>query len=289
VLVLHGLNLEIADAANRSGFNTRHQVALMDLIWSVRRIAFRHAVARPKIQRPPYHPVYPDRYRPGDASDNTSKARKRGREPEEDATGAGTVEHPINVDDDDLEVSGVGTAANSSAKRLKVAAGRIGRHKVELPVRLKLLNPVHPTKFHNSSNNRQERGHNTQRTNIYTPSPRFMNLPPPRPSSVAPFINSPRPLLAKPPGRSVIEMRKVGNILKDNIDAVMECCNMMKAMYSRDNRLGVDDVYKELEHLKESFDGCLSETRAGVKTVEKIIGFLEDDKEHVRKIVDQIL
>ena len=281
MLVLHGLNLEIADAANRSGFNTRNQGALMDLIWSVRRIAFRHAVERPKVQRPPKHPIYPDRYRPGDSSDNTNRPRKRGREQEAPRTGIGTSSNPIDLDAADLQVNDGGTAANSSAKRIKVDAGQIGRHKVELPERPKVLNPVHPTKFPNSSNGRQERGRATARTTPFIPPPRSQNLLPPRPSSDEPVFNSAGPLVAKPREITVVELQKVGNTLKDNVDAVLECSKVMEEMYSRDERLGVDTIYKELVRLKNTFDSYLGESEVGIKTVKKIVGLLEDDTDRV--------
>ncbi|KAF7510110.1 hypothetical protein GJ744_007009 [Endocarpon pusillum] len=292
MLVLHGLNLEIADAANRSGFNTRNQVALMDLIWAVRRIAFRHAVERPRIQRPPKHPIYPDRYRPGDPSDNTMRPRKRGREPEAQVPGKGTRDNPIEIANDNLEAGEGGTTANSSAKRLKVAVGqigRIGRHQVELPSRAKVLNPVHPTKFQGSSNARHERGRAYARKTSYMPCPGPLDLPPPRPSSVGPIFNTARPLVPGSRDRTVVGLRKVGNTLQDNIDAVIECSRVMKAMYERDDRLGNDIIYKELGSLKETFDSCLGDAEVGIVTINKVIGLLEDNKDHVMASGDQRL
>jgi hypothetical protein len=289
VLVLHGLNLEIADAANKSGFNTRNQVALMDLIWAVRRIAFRHAVERPIIQRPPKNPIYPDRYRPGNASDNTNKTRKRGRGPKRQVTSNGTSDDPIDIEGDELGRDGSGTAANSSAKRLKVPAGVLGNYKVELPTRPKSLNPVHPAKFQTSFNKRQPHGRPATTTTTYMPSARTLNLPPPRPPSTGPVSNSPQPLAARPRDRTMVQLQKVGNTLQDNIDAVAECGNVMKAMYYKDDRLGDDIVYKELERLKAKFDGCLSDADVGIKTVEKIITLLEDNKEDLTGLMDQDL
>jgi hypothetical protein len=289
VLVLHGLNLEIADAANRSGFNTRNQVALMDLIWAVRRIAVRHAVERPTVKRPPKHPVYPDRYRPGDPSDNTNRPKKRGREFEGKSTNTGTSDDPINIDIDDLERNEGGTAANSKAKRLKVAAGQIGRHKFELPGGPKSLNPVHPSKLPTTTSKRPRRGRTAASNTTYMPSPRSLDFPAPRPSSVGPIFNSPRPLVVNPRSGTVLELEKVGNTLKDNVEAVVECGRVMKAMYNRDERLCDDLIYKELEYLKGKFDTCLSDTEFGVKTVEKIISLIEDNKDHVMDAVNRNL
>lgn len=285
-LVLHGLNLEIANAANRSGFNTRNQVALMDLIWSVRRIAFRHAVERPKIQRPPKHPIYPDRYRPSDPSDNTNRLRKRAREPEGRGTDTGTAPNPIDVDGDDMEGNGGGAAANSSAKRMKVTIRQICRHKVEPPTAPKILHPVYPAKLARFFNNHQDRGRTTACRTTYMPSPRSLNPPPPRPSSVRPIFNHPRPLVVpKPRDMTVVELQRIGNILKDNMEAVVECGNVMKTMYNRDDRLGDDIVYQELEQLKGKFDGCVANAEVGIKTVQKIITLIENSKDEVISLV----
>jgi hypothetical protein len=282
VLVLHGLNLEIADAAKRSGFNTANQVALMDLIWSVRRVAFRHAVKYPETPRPPKHPVYPDRYRPGDRNANAIRPKKRGRECENEDGGIGTSNNPVNIDDDDIDPSGGRTGANSS-KRIKCMAGQIGRHKIELPHRSKLLNPVHPSKFQRLSSNQQQRGRPAARPTIYVPSPRSLNSPAPRPSSVSPVFNTPRPLVTRHCDRTVVELQRVGNTLRDNIDAVVECANVMKRVYDHDDRLCESIVYRELETVKGKFDSCLGDAEEGIKVVEKIISLLEDNKENVMR------
>jgi hypothetical protein len=287
VLVLHGLSLEIADAANRSGFNTRNQVALMDLIWAVRRIGFRHAVERPKIQRPPKHPVYPDHYRPGDPSDNTMRPGKRGRELEAQSIGIGSSNNSIGLGGDEFNSNEGGNAAYSSAKRLRVAVGHIGRHKVQVLAQPKLLNPVHPTKFPNLTNRRQERGRPTKKTKTtFMPPARLLNFPPPRPSSVGPILNTSRSLVTEPRDRTVVELRIVGNTLKENIEAIEECSRVMKAMYERDGRLGVDMVYQELGSLKGSFDKCLGEAEEGIKTISTIVGLIEDNKDDVKRSVD---
>jgi hypothetical protein len=287
VLVLHGLSLEIADAANRSGFNTRNQVALMDLIWAVRRIGFRHAVEKPNLRRPPKHPVYPDHYRPGDPSDNTMRRRKRGRKSKAQSTGIGSSHNPIDLEGDDFNSNEGGNAANSSAKRLKVAAGQVGRHEAGIPTRPKLLNPVHSSRFPNLSNRRQERGRPaTKATTIYMPPARLQDFPPPRPTSVGPVFNNPRPLVAEPRDQTVIELRRVENTLKDNIEAIDECSRVMREMYERDDRLGVDMVYAELGRLKGSFDKCLGEAEEGTKTIRTIVGLIEDNKDDIKNSVD---
>lgn len=269
VLILHGLNLEIADAARRSGFNTRNHAALMDLIWSVRRITFRHGVERPTINRPPRHPIYPDRFRPGNGSDKTQTVGKRGRVLEKPRMGSGTHDDPIDVDDEEWETNGGGTAAKRPVKRLKVVAEHFNPHRAELPLRPKILNPVYLWKTSTTSSK-----------TTYPPSPRSRNLPS-RAPSVRPIVDEPRALLAAPLDMTIVELQKVGNTLKDNVDAVVKCGKTMKALYDRDDRLGDEVIYKELEGLKNIFDNCFRDAKVGMTTVQKVIGFLEGNEDRV--------
>ena len=81
----------------------------------------------------------------------------------------------------------------------------------------------------------------------------------------------------------MIELHSVGNTLKENIDAVVECANVMKRVYDRDDRLCDSSVYKELETVKGNFDSCLVNAQGGIKAVEKIISLLEDNKENIMR------
>lgn len=253
----------------------------MDLIWAVRRIAFRHAVEHPAIKRPPRHPVYPDRYRPGDPSDNTQRPKKRGREMEKSDIRTGTAADPIELDEESMERNESGTAANSSAKRLKIIAGQIGRHKVELPRRPKVLNPVHPARFPNVASKGQGRGRQAARRIVYMPPAHSLNLPPPRPSSVGPVFDNPRPLVANPRDRTVQQLQRVNNILKENVEGVVECGMVMMSVYDNDDRLGGDIIYTELEMLKAKLDSCLTDGECGIQTVERIVSLIEDNKDRV--------
>lgn len=249
----------------------------MDLIWAVRRIAFRHAVERPKIQRPPKHPIYPDRYRPGDPSDNMKKRRKRRREASTSHPNTGTSDNPIYLDDDVEAVQN-----GSTAKRQKVEVGQIGSHIVELPSKPRPLNPAHPSKFQSSSDTRQDRGRPKGKDTIYMPSPKSLNLPPPRPPSIGPIFNNNRPLInTEPRDTTIHQLRKVSNTFKDNIDAIIECGNVMKTLYNSDDRLADNLVFKELEVLKARFDGCGLESENGMATVQRIIALLDERKENV--------
>ncbi|KIW10452.1 hypothetical protein PV08_11416 [Exophiala spinifera] len=61
---LNGIELEIADAASKAGFDTFNHEALFDLIWAVKRVALKTSAAQ---LAPPFLPrtsIYPDRYRP---------------------------------------------------------------------------------------------------------------------------------------------------------------------------------------------------------------------------------
>lgn len=81
-----------------------------------------------------------------------------------------------------------------------------------------------------------------------------------------------------------MKLQQVGKTLKDNIDAIVECANLMKSMYEEDERLGQDILYRELEVMKGNFDSCLGAADDGARTVEKIISLLEDNKENAMKI-----
>lgn len=73
-VTLTGFNLEVANAASKSGFNTWNHGALYDLIWAVKRVVFRHCRGNSKAPVPK-DPFYPDRYRPSGLGDNTNRKR----------------------------------------------------------------------------------------------------------------------------------------------------------------------------------------------------------------------
>ncbi|KAK4943547.1 hypothetical protein LTR10_016841 [Elasticomyces elasticus] len=73
---LDGFALQVADAANKAGFNTFNHEALYNLIWAVKRVALHSGVNRFGHHPPPRHPIYPDRYRPSGVRDNTKKKKK---------------------------------------------------------------------------------------------------------------------------------------------------------------------------------------------------------------------
>ena len=105
---LVGLELEIANIAHSSGFNCTNHKALFDLIWAVKRTAFKIKPPGPTRPPPPPHPIYPDRYRPCGKGDNTNKKRKRTDDVKVKFYPApslmqrgGTREAPINLDSDD--------------------------------------------------------------------------------------------------------------------------------------------------------------------------------------------
>lgn len=71
------MDLEIAQVCAQAGFNTWHHNALLDLIWSVKRVARRTIAEQISgSQRRPQDSIYPDRYRPSGLGDNTSRKRK---------------------------------------------------------------------------------------------------------------------------------------------------------------------------------------------------------------------
>ncbi|KAL2436374.1 hypothetical protein ABEF95_009286 [Exophiala dermatitidis] len=76
---LTGFELQVADAASNSGFNTFSHEALFDLIWAVKRLALQVNPGAGQIKRVslPPDPIYPDRYRPSGRWDNRNTRNKR--------------------------------------------------------------------------------------------------------------------------------------------------------------------------------------------------------------------
>lgn len=71
------MDLEIANACAQAGFNTWNHIALLDLIWAVKRVVRRPTAGQGSgLQRPPKDPIYPDRYRPSGVGDNSTRKRK---------------------------------------------------------------------------------------------------------------------------------------------------------------------------------------------------------------------
>lgn len=84
---LAGVELEIADAANKAGFDTLNHEALFDLIWAVKRVALKTGAGRLVPPSLPRVSIYPDRYRPrrrGNKSRKKSKAKPFRQPPNHD-------------------------------------------------------------------------------------------------------------------------------------------------------------------------------------------------------------
>jgi hypothetical protein len=129
--------------ASRSGFDTTHHVALMDLIWAVRRIAFRHGVQSPIIWRPPKHAIYPDRYRP-------TKLRQRTRRPShrrDNANYTACLGDPRLAGCDKIGRDEHQKSTTPPFKRLKIGTEGIGPNQVELPPRSEDSSKIHPERL----------------------------------------------------------------------------------------------------------------------------------------------
>jgi hypothetical protein len=135
-LEVRGTEADICNAAYRAGFDTNNHPALFDLIWAVKKQVIGKLPQRLPIRPPPkpYHPIYPDRYRPSGIGDNTAPSKKRKRlvsnevpkfhpvKPLGGKKKAGTKQNPINLDSDgEGDSIQEPKAANSSAKRRKVS------------------------------------------------------------------------------------------------------------------------------------------------------------------------
>lgn len=243
----------------------------MDLIWAVRRIAFRHAVEVPRIQRPPKHPIYPDHYRPGHPSDNTKRARNHARKPIKQGKSIAKSGAATHSDGDEDERSGARSTVKLSATKTNSCPGQIGRHQVELPNRPKSLTQTHRRAVPTSLAREGDRAAGTTTHQGPAKSP---NLPPRGPSQAqaVSILNSfSRISVTSPQDATISQLHTVSNTFRDNIDAVVECISLMRTMYSKDKRLAEDTIYRELEQLKKSFDSCITDAESGTKSIDNVI------------------
>jgi hypothetical protein len=292
VLELSGLNLQVADAARNSGFDTRNHVALLDLIWSVRRVAFNHGVTKPSLPPPPKHPIYPDRYRPGAQGNSSKKSLKRAREAE--AQAHGTSSNPIDLDVDNSENENQ-FLIPTATKRQKTAIGLKARS-VTTTAASGAPNPVHPSRFPNSRLNtiKTEGKENIPppRT-TYMPSPRSLNPPPPRDSPSARKLH-PLALVPAHSGRqrrlfcpryplqtfnqqqeTFYELRRVSHTLSDNLDAVNNCQRVMKNLYDADSEIRHHDVFDLLLKLRDDMQDSENGILKALRDVDDVIAFLK--------------
>jgi hypothetical protein len=295
VLELSGLNLQIADAARKSGFDTHHHVALLDLIWSVRRVAFSHGVTKPSLPPPPKHPIYPDRHRPGAKGNESKNSRKRTRDAE--AKADGTSSNPIDLDADGSE-NEAKSLVPTGPKRQKTAFGLVVNPTTTRSA-IGAANPVHPSRFPNSRLNtiKAEGKENIPPTRTtYMPSPRSLNLPPPRDSPPAPQFH-PLALAPANSGRqldpfrpryplqafnrqqeTLYELRRVSQTLSDNLDAMRQCQRVMKALYDADDQIRHPDVFDLLVKLRNDMEDSEKGNSKALGDVDRVLAFLKSGR-----------
>jgi hypothetical protein len=98
---LLGLDFHIADAARKTGFDTRNHVALLDLIWSVRQVAFNCGATKPRLHLHQNGQLIQIDIDQALRERSVRKARKRAREVE--AQAQGTISDPIHLNVDGSE------------------------------------------------------------------------------------------------------------------------------------------------------------------------------------------
>lgn len=239
------MSLQIADAAAKSGFDTRNHVALLDLIWSVRRIAFSHGVGKPIGQRPPKHPIYPDRYRPSGSGDNTERPRKRLRET--DAILCGTPSNPI-----DLEAEDVLNVSKPEKRQKLEAADRRLRKVTSAP---QTVNPTNFAMFEKQN---------------YLPH-RLAALG----SSKVLVQGELHRIPAFSQERDTFtQLRRVSRTLQENINATIECQRVMKNMYEADEQVRNASIFPTLLRLRDDMQESEKGAEKGLGDVAEIIDYL---------------
>lgn len=293
VLELAGLNSQIADAARKSGFDTRNHVALLDLIWSVRRVAFTHGVTKPSLQPPPKHPTFPDRYRPGVQGINSGNSRKRTREAEAETQtqteAHGTPSTPFNLEAESEDKSFIPAAPKRQRTTFGLIVNPTATKSASGPP-----NPVHPSRFPNSHlKNVKARGKENippART-MYMPSPRSLNLPPPQESLYAPRLASlalvstntqPQLQLSKPhypteafsqQQESLYKLCRVSQRLSDNLGTISDCQRVMKALYDADDIMRHRDVFNLLLKLRDDLQDSENGTLKAQRGINGLVAF----------------
>lgn len=285
VLQLSGLNLQIADAARKSGFNIRNHIALLDLIWSVRRVALTHGVTKKSLPPPPKPPIYPDRHRLGAQGRKADKSRKRAREAE--AQAHGTLPNPIDLDVDpiDNEYKSVGPAG---AKRQKVTSN-LARNSTATRAPSGPANPIHQSRFPNSRiNNFKPEGkeNNPLTRTIYMPSPNSLNLPPPRESPtaqhfqrlvLAPASSSHQPLTIQASNQqdTLHSLGRVSRTLSDNLNAINDCKRTMKSLYDTDESIRHHAIFDLLVKLNDDMQDSENGVLKALGDVDGVTAFLK--------------
>ena len=271
--MLSGLNLQIADAAVKSGFNTLDQVALLDLIWSVRRVAFTHAVKWPRVKRPPPHPIYPDRFRPSGEGDNTRKPHKRCRDeynhrPRHHTQG--TFVNPI-----DLDADGVKQETGFDVKRRKLHEGQVVRHTIKTPPSGRNVNPIHSSHLDGVVRSNVDKRSST----ISVPSPPSLDVPAARESSHVPRLYPQPPLCDQSiEAQTSHGLRNVKVALRENGFAVEKCRDTMRRLFEMNADLWAGEVFDVLVQLKETMDVCTQGALNGVRYIEMVENDLRDSK-----------
>ena len=281
MLVLHGLNLDVADAASKAGFNTRDRIALTELIWSVRRVACRYSGGGIRLVRPPLHPIYPDRYRPYDPSDNTNKKRKRWKALEVESPVMEIADDLLKFGPEDTQDRQSMCPLNSPARDPEAAMNSEAHYSIELKLPERPKNSIRPFlpegQEATSISPCTEVSNGALSSTVCEPlAPRPRDLLSPTPVAMGPGFGGFATIGPPAPQDATIKrLDQVRASLRENISALLSCSNAMKLTYDTDDRLCEDAIYPELAVLKKTFDCGIRDAENGIKAVDRVIKSLQ--------------
>jgi hypothetical protein len=241
---LSGINLAIANAAEKAGFNVSNKKALMELVFAVRRAGGLGDYWPP----PPPHPIYPDRYRPEKRrkEDDDELSEVVGSIGDHAVTAPGTSNNPINFDD---EMSTGPTQPDPSAKRQRITNDNSNTH----PARQTLINSRGSTRNRNS-NRRPRRQHRA-------PTPALNHRQRRTPTCAQPSQHD----------NTIQVLLTVGQTIKENEDAIIKCVNEMETLWRLDGRMKQDELGPLLREMKNSFDLAQSGSYGAIIAVKDVL------------------
>ncbi|ETI25423.1 hypothetical protein G647_02196 [Cladophialophora carrionii CBS 160.54] len=122
---LNGLELQVAHAAAKAGFNTFNHEALFNLIWAVKRLALRAGASRLRsLPPPPKDPIYIVQARPVELKFHPIKPLMRKRPLEDAERGQADKAIDLTADSDTEDLIDLTNPSGNTSKRQKVAANK---------------------------------------------------------------------------------------------------------------------------------------------------------------------
>ena len=304
---LDGMELEIANAACKGGFNTTNHEGLLELIWAVKRVALRRFRGSNLPQPPPpKHPIYPDRFRPSGVGDNTARKRKRIASDSKDNLSrltppsfnpvpsldqkGGTKEDPIALDSENETVQPRAPAKLSAKRQKKLKANHANNRLTNVN---KFANK-YPPRNSGAAGQFNVRGAQTSGSNrlpLRKPN-RLLNPVASRYSPIVrseiarpdnSFLSYARPSGAiaslRPEDKIITQLERVKAQLSDARNTMSYCQEDMKALFERHrDTLNNSDMMIILRSLANDMNKSWEGAKAGMTNVDGAIGWLNEDK-----------